>query len=263
VTEERQDGAATTGSPLAGTAEVVATSCRILGVLGITHEALGHVSWRAPGGDTFLIKGKGRNQAGFRYTTAADVIEVDFEANVVNGPEGLQPPSETFIHLWLYRLNPDVRSVIHVHPEHAVLLTICGIDIRPIYGSYGGESRLAVKGVPVYPRSRTVTDHELGREFAEFMGDHQVGLMRGHGATVVGSSVQEATVRTIEFNRLATMTYKAHLLGTPQLIADDEIERLRRPLESNRPRGAAGGDASTLANWRYYERLTGSEQPES
>ena len=252
-----QDQAAAMAPELVGTPDIVATSCRILGNLNITHGSLGHVSYRGPGAETFLIKGKGPDEVGLRYTTPADIIEVDFHATKVRGAEGLQPPSESYIHLWLYRRNPGLRCVIHVHPEHAVLLTICGIEIQPIYGSYGTGSRIAVQGVPVYPRSRTVADDELGREFAEFMGEHTVAMMHGHGITVVGASVQEATVRTIAFDQLATMTYKAHLLGAPKLIAEDEIERLRRPEEVNRRRGSAGGVASTLATWRYYETLAG------
>lgn len=242
---------------LEATAETVATACRILGNLDLTHEALGHVSYRAPDSPTILIKGKGPNEVGLRYTTPEDILEVDFDAKPVSSVSGLQPPSESYIHLWMYRKNPSLRSVIHVHPEAAVLLTICGIEIQPIYGAFATGSRIAVAGVPVYPRSRTVADDTLGEEFADFMGDNTVAMMHGHGITVVGTSVQEATVRAIAFNQLARMTYQAHLLGTPKLIAEDEIERLRAPLETGRKRGSAGGAVSTLASWRYYETLAG------
>jgi ribulose-5-phosphate 4-epimerase/fuculose-1-phosphate aldolase len=228
----------------------------MLGKLELTHGALGHVSLRA-GETSMLIKGKGPDEVGLRYTRVEDIIEVNFDAEKLSGPSGLQPPSESYLHIWLYRLNPDVRSVIHVHPEHAVLLTICDKPILPIYGAYGSGARLALDGVPTYPRSITIHDDALGEDFATFMGQHQAVLMRGHGVSVVGSSVEDAAVRTLALNELVTMTYKAYLLGTPQPISAEDQSEMRKPLDPSRRRGTAGGQAGMLAQWRYYCSLAG------
>jgi ribulose-5-phosphate 4-epimerase/fuculose-1-phosphate aldolase len=239
--------------------DVVARACRILGKLELTHGALGHVSYRLRDTPAMLIKGKGPGEVGLRYTRPDDILEVDFNAEKVSGPDDLQPPSESFLHIWLYKLNPAVRSVIHVHPEHAVLLTVCDKEILPIYGAYGGGVRLAIDGVPTYPRSITIHDDHLGEEFATFMGPRKAALMRGHGVSVVGSSVEDATVRVMELNQLVTMLYKAYLLGTPRPIPDEDIEAYARPSDPNRRRGSAGGDAGMLAAWRYYRSLAGED----
>ena len=239
--------------------ELVARACRVLGKLDLTHGALGHVSYRLGDSESMLIKGKGPDEVGLRYTRPEDIIQVDFQAEKVSGPEGLQPPSESFLHLWLYKLNPSVHSVIHVHPEHAVLLTICDKEILPIYGAYGAGARLAIDGVPTYPRSVTIHDDQLGEEFATFMGGKQAALMRGHGVTVTGKNVQDATVRSLALDELVTMTYKAYLLGTPRPIPRQDIDEFQRPLDQNRRRGTAGGDAGMLAQWRYACSLTGEE----
>jgi ribulose-5-phosphate 4-epimerase/fuculose-1-phosphate aldolase len=239
-------------------ADLVARACRVLGKLDLTHGALGHVSYRL-GQESMLIKGKGADEVGLRYTRVKDIIEVNFGAEKVSGPDGLQPPSESYLHIWLYKLNPSVQSVIHVHPEHAVLLTICGKEILPIYGAYGSGARLALQGVPTYPRSITIHDDRLGEEFASFVGPRQAVLMRGHGVSVVGSSVEDTTVRALALNELVTMTYKAYLLGTPQPISDEDQAEMRRPLDPSRRRGTAGGEAGTLAQWRYYCSLAGED----
>jgi ribulose-5-phosphate 4-epimerase/fuculose-1-phosphate aldolase len=236
--------------------ELIARACRILGKLDLTHGALGHVSLRH-GSGSMLIKGKGPDEVGLRYTRVDDIIEVTFDADKASGPQGLQPPSESYLHIWLYKLRPDVQSVIHVHPEHAVLLTICDKPILPIYGAYGSGARLALDGVPTYPRSITIHDDALGEDFATFMGERQAALMRGHGVTVVGSSVEDAAVRTLALNELVTMTYKAYLLGTPQPISDEDQAEMRKPLDPSRRRGTAGGEAGMLAIWRYYCSLAG------
>jgi ribulose-5-phosphate 4-epimerase/fuculose-1-phosphate aldolase len=239
--------------------ELVAQACRVVGKLDVTHGALGHVSLRLGDSESMLIKGKGPGEVGLRYTQPDDVITVDFSANKLSGPADLQPPSESYLHIWLYRLRPEIRSVIHVHPEHAVLLTICGKEILPIYGAYGSGARLALDGVRTYPRSITIHDDRLGEEFATFVGASNVALMRGHGVSVVGSGVEDATVRTMALNELVTMTYRAYLLGTPRPISAEDQAAMSQPPDPNRRRGSAGGDAGMRAQWRYYSSLAGEQ----
>jgi L-fuculose-phosphate aldolase len=237
--------------------DLVALACRVLGQLDLTHGAFGHVSLRVGDTDTMLIKGKGPGEVGLRYTQARDIITVDFDANKVAGADDLQPPSESYLHFWLYKLRPEVRSVIHVHPEHAVLLTICDKEILPIYGAYGPGARIGVEGVRTYPRSITIHDDRLGEEFATFVGRSNQALMRGHGVSVLGSSVEDATVRTMALNELVTMNYKAYLLGQPRPISEEDQAAYARAEESGRSRGSAGGEAGMRAAWRYFCSLAG------
>src|SRR5262249_43693455 len=148
----------------------VAAACRVLGKLGATHSTFGHVSCRN-GADGLLIRGKGPDETGLSYTEPGDVVEVSFDVRKLAGRDGLRPPSESFLHAWLSRLRPDVGAVIHMHPESAVLLTLCGREVLPIYGAYGRGAQLAVEGVPTYDSSLTISSHERGKAFAEFMGD--------------------------------------------------------------------------------------------
>jgi ribulose-5-phosphate 4-epimerase/fuculose-1-phosphate aldolase len=237
--------------------ELVALACRVLGKLDLTHGALGHVSVRRGDSESMLIKGKGPGEVGLRYTSPDDIITVDFNAEKLAGPDDLQPPSESYLHIWLYKLRPEVMSVIHVHPEHAVLLTICEKEILPIYGAYGSGARLALDGVPTYPRSITIHDDRLGEEFATFMGSKSVALMRGHGVSVVGSGVEDATVRVMALNELVTMNYKAYLLGTPRPIPEQDRADMAQLQAPGRRRGSAGGDVGMRAAWRYYCALAG------
>ncbi|HVB00116.1 MAG TPA: class II aldolase/adducin family protein [Acidimicrobiales bacterium] len=236
--------------------ETIARSCRIMGKLDMTHAALGHVSYRIPGTDTMLIKAKGPDEVGVRYTRPEDIIEVDFNANKIWGPDGLQPPSESYLHLWMYKKNPEVQCVIHIHPRPAVLLTICNKPILPIYSAYGTGVSLALEGVETYQRSIRILNDELGEDFATFMGTKKVALMRGHGISVVGSSVEDATVRAIALDELTTMNYQAYLLGDPQPIPDIDLEFMKKPQETNKGRGSVGGEVGMLATWRYYSMLT-------
>lgn len=227
----------------------------MLGTLGATHGSFGHVSVRA-GADSMLIKGKGPGEVSLRHTTAADVIAVGFGVEKLSGRDDLRPPSESFLHAWIYRLRPEVESVVHMHPQSALLLTICGIGIAPVYGAYGHGARLAAQGVPTYDSSLTISDHDRGRAFATFMGEHRACLMRGHGVTATGTSIEDAAVTTMALKELTDITYGAYLTGrVPLPLPDDELAEIARPPGPDRRFGSSGGQAGVLATWSIYRRL--------
>lgn len=237
-------------------AELVAQACRVLGTLDMTHNALGHVSYRI-GEDHLLIKGKGESEVALRYTQPKDIIEIDFDAATVDGPQGLRAPSESFIHISIFQRFPDVQSVIHCHPKHAIVLSACDLDIQPVYGQGRPGALLAVDGVPTYPRSHRITDIAMADAFTDVMGTSKVALMRGHGITAYGSSVHDTTVRALHLNELLMMNYDAYLVGSPKPIPVEDYDDLR-PQE--RPLGSIGGETAMLGEWRYYCGLAG-EQP--
>lgn len=237
--------------------ELVAKSCRILGNLELTKAATGHVSQRIGDSDRILIRARGPDELGVRYTSTDQVITVDLDGRLVDGPEGLTPPQEVFIHTWLYRTRPEVKSVIHIHPPTVVLFTICNKPLLPLYGAYDPSSLdLVLDGIPTYGRSITIRTDELGREFSKAMGDKRACLMRGHGITTAGATVEEATVTAIKLNELAEMNYRAHLLGDPQPISDEDIEVFR----NRRGKGGLKRQVSIHlgSTWRYYAELTGA-----
>ena len=234
--------------------ELVAQSCRVLGKLNLTKEPSGHVSARVPGENKVLIKARGPEESGLRFVSARDIITVDFNGKKLAGDDGLDVPQEVFIHTWLYKTRPDVECVVHVHPLTVVLFTICGKPIQPLFGAYDPSGlRLLVDGLATYPRSITVSNEKLGEEFANAMGKKQACLMRGHGITSAGPSVEDATLTAIKLNDAAVINYQASLLGTPQPIPQEDIEIL-----VGKSRGGSKG-VHANSNWRYYCKLLDEE----
>jgi L-fuculose-phosphate aldolase len=234
--------------------ERVAQSCRILGKLNLTKEPSGHVSARVPGEDKALIKARGPEESGLRFVGARDIITVNFDGKKVAGDDGLESPQEVFIHTWLYRTRPDVQCVVHVHPLTVVLFTICNKPLLPLFGAYDPSGlRLLVEGVATYPRSITVSNEKLGEEFAQAMGNKSACLMRGHGITSAGPSIEEATLTAIKLNDAAVINYQAALLGTPQAIPQEDIDVMVG--KSSR----VGKSVHANSNWRYYCKLLDEE----
>jgi ribulose-5-phosphate 4-epimerase/fuculose-1-phosphate aldolase len=234
--------------------ENIAQACRVLGAYDMTEGATGHVSYRVEGSDEMFIKGKGPNQVGLRYTQPRDIVKIDFDAEMMDGPDGLQPPSESFLHIWIYKNRPEVKSVVHMHPEYSLLAGITGMEIYPIYGPYrGGGAALANKGIPIYQDSRTIGTPEQGKDFAECMGDRDVALMVGHGMASAGDSIERSSMNALALETLCRTYYKAYLIGTPRRLPEGELRGPGEPLpEGRRTRGSAGGIEGTMASWRYY-----------
>jgi L-fuculose-phosphate aldolase len=230
--------------------EQVAQACRVIGKLELTKAATGHISARVPGTETILIRARGPDESGVRFTDREDVITVDLNGKKLDGRDGLEPPQEVFIHTWMYRKRPELSAVVHAHPATVVLFTICNKPLLPLYGAYDPSSlKLLMEGIPTYPRSITVSNDKLGEEFANSMPGRAC-MMRGHGITTCGGSVQEATLTAIKLNELAEMNYRANLLGDPQPIPDDEIAHITRGMKKS---------THSAPLWRYYCRLAGEK----
>jgi ribulose-5-phosphate 4-epimerase/fuculose-1-phosphate aldolase len=244
---------------LADLRERVAEACRVLGTLDLTLGTTGHISARVPGTERIVIRARGPAEDGVRYTDASQVIEIDLAGRRTDpADDGLSAPLEVHIHTELYRSRPDVNSVVHVHPSTVVLLTICDIPLSPIYGAYDPHSlRLVLSGVPRFERSILIDRPELGRQLAAAIGKSPVCLMRGHGIATAANSVEEAALVAIQINEIATMIYRANLLGNVRTIAPEDQDAFRQlDIDAGygqfKP-GLPSGRSASL--WRYYTRL--------
>lgn len=238
--------------------QLVAQSCRIIGMLELTNPTQGHVSARVPGENKALIRARGPMEAGLLYTGSDEIITVDFDGKLLEGREGLAVPQEVFIHTEMYRARPEVNSVIHIHPATVVLFTICDLPLLPIVGSFNPSALdlLINERISHYDRSILIRDSALGRELAAAVGAGDVCLMRSHGITSVGRDVQESTFNAVTLYDLAKMNYLARQIGEPRPIRDDDLEVFRKMQVRSRPTLDNPGKPSDLVYslWRFYTR---------
>lgn len=237
--------------------EKIALSCRILGNRGVTKGSLGHVSARIPGTDRILIKSKGPNEAALEFATEKDIIMIDLRGKVLEASEGLDSPHETAMHLAAYKARPEVMSVIHTHPDWVVVLTACEKPLLPIYAAYNPPGlRLLIEGIPLYPRSVTIINEELGEDFMKVMGNKKVCLLLGHGMTTAAGSVEECTLISLNVFELARMNYLAYSIGDPKPVPERDLkEYQQRWAQGVRRRLEGPSSTGEPSDWRYNKRL--------
>lgn len=190
----------------------VATACRVLAGRGLVDGVLGHVSARY--GSGCLVRCRGPRERGLARTTVDDVHHVDLAGHLVGSSSGWDPPKELPIHTGLYATRPEVGAVVHAHPRSALLCGLAELVPRPVFGAFNIPAlRMALDGVPVYPRPILISRPELADEMMGAMGDRSLCLLRGHGITVTGATVEAATVAAVNLDTLLSVTVELSMLG--------------------------------------------------
>jgi ribulose-5-phosphate 4-epimerase/fuculose-1-phosphate aldolase len=227
--------------------EKVALACRILAMEGLMEGILGHVSARIAESDEMLIRCRGEEETGVFFTSGEAIRRVNFDGQGSDREGRYEAPKELPIHGEIYKVRPDVGCVIHAHPPAALICGITKLDFRPIFGAFNIPAmRMTLEGIPVFPRSVLIDKPELAAAMIEVMGQKDICLLRGHGVTVTGRTVEEATVRALNFNTLARVTLHIAQSGRQ---ANDISPQDREELPD------LGSTFNTTWVWRYYVRL--------
>jgi len=186
-------------------------------------DGFGHVSVRhPPSPDRFLLA---RSMAP-GLVTEKDILVFDLDGAPVEkgGPAAYL---ERFIHSEIYRKRPDVVAVIHSHsPSVVPFSAVPGTKLRPIFHMCG----FLGAGTPVFeirdfagPSSDLlISDNRLGSALAQTLGSGPAVLMRGHGSTVVGSTLRQAVFRAVYTEVGARLQSEAMKLGPVTYLTEGE-----------------------------------------
>jgi ribulose-5-phosphate 4-epimerase/fuculose-1-phosphate aldolase len=197
---------------------------RILADHGVL-DAYGHISVRSDKRREHFLMSRSRAPA---LMTAADVMELGPDSEPATGDKR-KGFIERYIHGEIYRARPEVIAVVHSHSPSVIPFGATRTRLRPIYhmGSF------LWSGAPVWDIRKVreendllVRDRPLGEALAGALGKCNCVLMRGHGMTVVGASVQEAVFRAIYTEMNARLQLQAMQLEGPiEFLTDEEGRR--------------------------------------
>lgn len=181
----------------------------------------GHVSVRHPRDPNRYLLSRSRAP---ELVSTDDILEFDLDSNPVDA-KGHSLYTERFIHGEIYKARPDVMAIVHTHAPALIPFSITKVQLKPVYH----RSAFVSAGIPVFEiRARAgmtdmlIRDKALGRALADALGNHPAALMRGHGAVIVGPSIQRVVGRSIFLPLNATLQMQAAALGGPVTYLDPE-----------------------------------------
>jgi len=149
-----------------------------------------------------------------------DLIICDMEGNKLVGRK--ERTSEILMHLTVYGMRPDIKSVVHAHPPVATGFATAG---RPLTMALLPEVIIGLGCVPTadygLPGTPALTDPML-----PYIPKYDAILMANHGAVCYADEVFKAFFRMETVEHYARITLVAELLGGPNVLPRVEVEKL-------------------------------------
>ena len=180
----------------------------------------GNLSARVPETNTILIT---PTQQDKEKITPDMILEVDMDGNLLDESD-YEPSSELGMHIEIYKLRPDLNSVLHNHSAYATAFALVGRplanDMAESFMYYGGD-------IPVCPYGRPGTD-DVFKDFKKFFVDRDkdVLLLSNHGLVTSGKNVSDAFNRAEAVEKLAKITILSETLGPDNPLSAVEKEKL-------------------------------------
>jgi ribulose-5-phosphate 4-epimerase/fuculose-1-phosphate aldolase len=184
---------------------------RILYSQGVV-DGFGHVSVRHDRSPGFFLLA--RNMAP-GLVHREDMITFDLDGQALDAA-GRRVYLERFIHAEIYRARPDVQAVVHSHSPSVIPFGVTGKPLRPVFHMSGflgeGAALFEIRDI-ADDTDMLISSAALGVALARTLGSRSAVLMRGHGSTVVGASLEQAVYRAIYAEVNAKLQLQAVALG--------------------------------------------------
>ena len=150
--------------------------------------------------------------------------------------------SQSSIHTAIYRQRRDVGAVIHTHSPKVITLSVLGRTVEPIHN----YSAVFYEGVPLYERVGQVENRERAEEIVRALGQGKAMVLKGHGAVVVGHTLQEACLLAIFLEESSRYFLDALTCGEPQKLSSDEAQQVAAHTFKS---------SSVERGWNHYKAL--------
>jgi len=218
---------------------------RILYRYGVV-DGFGHASVRhdsSPG--HFLLA---RNMAP-ALVRRDDIVTFDLDGTALDAA-GRRVYLERFIHGEIYRARPDVQAVVHSHSPNVIPFGVTGQSLQPVFHMSGflgeGSALFEIRDV-AGDTDMLVSNNRLGAALAAALGSRSLVLMRGHGSTVVGASIEQAIYRALYAEVNARLQMQAKMLGEVKYLNAQEAAK-----------AAATNDSQVARVWELWRQEIGS-----
>ncbi len=154
------------------------------------------------------------------FVKPEDICKVDLTGKQLEGRR--KRTSEVLLHLEIYKMNPDVRAVVHCHPPHATAFAVAG---EPIPTCILPEVEVFLGPIPM-----TVYETPGGSAFAETIRPHvknsRVAVLRNHGTVSWAETLEYAFWWTEILDAYCRILMMAKQIGRVERISVPKVDEL-------------------------------------
>ena len=150
---------------------------------------------------------------------AADLVFVN-NAEATIGAN--RPSTEWRFHFAIYAARDDVGAIVHTHSPHATALACQQLDIPSFHYMVAVAGGSNIRCAPY----ATFGTQELADHALAALDGRRACLLAHHGVIACGDDLKRAFALAVEVENLARMYIAVRALGTPKLLADDEMTRV-------------------------------------
>ncbi|MCW5642726.1 MAG: class II aldolase/adducin family protein [Rhodoferax sp.] len=184
-------------------------------------DGLGHASVRHDSEPDVFLLSCNRAPALVRRQ---DIVCYNYDGDAVSDTTE-RPYLERFIHAEIYRARPDVVAVVHSHSPSVIPFAVTRQALRPVFHMSGflagGSAHFEIREA-AGDSDMLIRSSYLGAALAKSLGRHSCVLMRGHGSTVVGTSIEQVVYRAIYAEVNARLQLAANGLGDITFLNEEE-----------------------------------------
>jgi ribulose-5-phosphate 4-epimerase/fuculose-1-phosphate aldolase len=202
--------------PLDALKDKMVMVCKVLQHQGVI-DGYGHVTARLPDNKILSTPHMPPGKVAVR-----DLIILDADGKKLDG-FGV-PNGETAMHTSIYKARPDVECILHYHADELIAVAATGQQIKVIANCGVAFYR----GTPIYDSPVLIRNEELGNKVAQTLGDKVAVLLRGHGGTVVATSLDQLLRQGLDLVRSAKLQIMAAPLGAVKVHSQEECEAMVR-----------------------------------
>jgi ribulose-5-phosphate 4-epimerase/fuculose-1-phosphate aldolase len=158
----------------------------------------------------------------------SEILEVPLDCSSL--PKGA--PSESWVHLAIYRLRPNAHSIARAQPTSALAAAANTATLVPLHGqaAWLGES------IPVHDRAHLLRSADLAEGAAAALGTGEALLLRGNGALTIGSTPGIAAARMWLLSATCEVWIAARSAGEVNILTAEEIASWRAVSDELLPR---------------------------
>jgi ribulose-5-phosphate 4-epimerase/fuculose-1-phosphate aldolase len=203
-----------------------------------------HMTARLPDEHThFLMNPRG---LGWHEITAANLIKLDLDGNVLSETELMPGPAGLNFHSAILRAKPELTCTFHLHPMEGVIVSTLDEGLR----FYDQESCAIYGQVSTHAFEGLAEEQDEAPRIIADLGDKFTMIMLNHGLLTVGRTIGEAFVYMDKLIRACETQVRIMSTGGKARPVPREVcEHTYRQMEARR-----GNKPSGELEWKMYLR---------